>query len=104
MKSKEPKPGAVLYLTVNLHPGWGAFLHKIVSELRIDKGHPHTFTLSSIRTFLQRHRFNLVFEDWEDYKECRKNDLKSGSRKDKIKGISGLSEFLFSSISEKSSG
>ena len=95
------KDKSTLYLTVNLHPGWGAFLHTIVSKLRIDKGHPHTFTIPRIRGFLKAHGFNLIYEEWEDYRECRKKDLESKSRKALIKGISGLSEFLYSSISNK---
>ena len=59
------KPGGVLYLTVNLHPPWGAFLHRIVSKLRIDGGHPHTFTLNSISGFLNKYRFDIFYDEWE---------------------------------------
>ena len=96
------KPDALLYLAVNLHPSWGAFVHRIVSALRIDKGHPHTFTIRGIRQFLKGHRFNVLHDEWQDYKECRRQDLKSDSTRDKLKGISGLSEFLYSSISRSS--
>ncbi|MCD6161705.1 MAG: class I SAM-dependent methyltransferase [candidate division Zixibacteria bacterium] len=96
------KPNSILYLTVNLHPLWGATLHEIVSRLRIDKGHPHTFTIPKIRRFLSHYGFKITYEEWENYKDCRANDLKSDSRKGKLKGISGLSEFLFTSISTKS--
>lgn len=93
------KPGATLFLTVNVHPTWGAFLHKIVSALRIDRGHPHTFTVEKIARFLQGHQFTVKHSEWEDYKVCRRNDLRQSGLKDKIVALSGLSEFLFTSVS-----
>ncbi len=95
------KPGAILYLTVNLHPAWGAFLHEIVAALRIDRGHPYTFTIPKIRKFLANHGFEIKYDEWESYRECRQKDLQSGRLKDKLTGISGLTEFLFTSVSLK---
>jgi SAM-dependent methyltransferase len=95
------KPGAILYLTVNLHPTWGAFLHRIFSFLLIDRGHPHTFKISSIRNFLTGHGFQILYNEWEDYTTCRKQDFESKSGKNKIKAVLGLSEFLFTSVSQK---
>jgi SAM-dependent methyltransferase len=94
-------PGATLYLTVNLHPAWGAFLHRIFSFLRIDRGHPHTFKINSIREFLASHGFQILYNEWEDYKTCKKKDLESESIKNKLKAVIGLSEFLFTSVSQK---
>jgi ubiquinone/menaquinone biosynthesis C-methylase UbiE len=99
--SRVMKKNAALYLAVNIHTTWGAFLHRIVSRLKIDKGHPHTFKLSSIRAFLDRHGFAIAHDEYEDYKECRKEDLKSKSKRDKLKALSGLSEFLYGSISTR---
>lgn len=96
------KPGATLYLTVNLHPAWGAFLHKIVAALRIDRGHPYTFTIPGIRRFLADSGFEIKYDEWESYRECRRKDLGSGLLKDKLTGLSGLTEFLFTSVSVKS--
>lgn len=93
------KPGGILYLTINLHPAWGAILHWIISRLKIDKGHPYTFTLGKIRHFLAEHGFRILHDEWQDFKECRANDLRSRLVKEKLKGITGLSEFLFSSVS-----
>jgi len=93
------KPEAILYLTVNLHPTWGYYLHEFVSKLRIDKGHPHTFTIDRIRKFLLGHRFDVRYDEWEDYKECRSKDRKSNFTKDRLKALSGLSEFLYTSVS-----
>jgi SAM-dependent methyltransferase len=95
------KPDGILYLTVNCHPLWGYFLHEIVSAMQIDKGHPHTFTLSKIRRLLDSLGFKLYHEEWEDYRECRSNDWKSDSTRGKLKAASGLSEFLFTSVNRK---
>lgn len=90
-----------LYLSVNCHPLWGAFVHEIVSRLRIDKGHPHTFTLGKIRRFLASLGFELNYEDWEDYAKCRTEDFKSDVLRARLKAVSGLSEFLYTSIHRK---
>jgi len=95
------KDGGILYLTVNLHPAWGYFLHEIVSKLRIDKGHPYTFTIGKIRRFLARHGFEVCHDEWEDYRVCREKDWRSDNTKDKLKALSGLSEFLYTSVSLK---
>jgi ubiquinone/menaquinone biosynthesis C-methylase UbiE len=100
--SRVLKDNAVLYLTVNLHPNWGAFLHNILSVLRIDKGHPYTFNLKKIRAFLASHGYKMLYEEWEDYRECRAKDLKSDSFSDRLKAIGGLSEYLYSTILIKS--
>jgi ubiquinone/menaquinone biosynthesis C-methylase UbiE len=96
------KPGAILFLTVNLHPFYGFILHEIVSKLKIDRGHPHTFTIPKIRRFLKKLGFDILYDEWEDYKACRAKDLESNSSKDRLKGRFGLSEFLFTSVSRKS--
>ena len=95
------KSGALLYLRVNLHTAWGAILHEVVSRLRIDKGHPHTFTLANIRIFLKRHGFEILHDEWQDYRVCRRENLESASNRDRLKGLSGLSEFMFTSVSKK---
>ena len=95
------RPNGILYLTVNCHPLWGFVLHEVVSAIRIDKGHPHTFTLSKIRRFLSGLGYKLQYEEWENYWQCRRNDWKSNSTKGKLKAISGLSEFLYTSVHRK---
>lgn len=95
------KPNAIFFFTVNLHPRWGAMLHRLVSAARIDKCHPHTFTLGRIRTFLNRHGFAIAHEQWQDYATCRREDLRSPSLKDKLKGLSGLSEYLYTAVLQR---
>lgn len=95
------KDGQTLFFTVNLHPTYGYFLHRIISRLKIDRGHPHTFTLEKIRRFLNEHGFEILYEEHEDFKESLMKDLKSSSLKDKVKALTGLSEFLYVCVAKK---
>jgi SAM-dependent methyltransferase len=95
------RTNGVLYFSVNLHPAWGGLLHRMVSRLKIDRGHPHTFTLPKVRRFLSAHHFDVRHEDWQDYAECKRADLQSPHLKDKLKALGGLSEFLYSCVGTK---
>jgi SAM-dependent methyltransferase len=95
------KPGGVLYLTVNLHPVAGAWLHRLASTLQIDRGHPHTFTLKRIRLMLESYGLSIKGEQWGSYISSWWNDLNSKTMKTKLKALAGLSEYLYSSISTK---
>lgn len=100
--SRVLKSSGILYLTVNLHPPIGFVLHRIASKLQIDKGHPHSFTRGRIRRFLNEYGFEIARDEWENYWQCRLNDLKSDSYKRKLKALSGLSEFLYTSVCRNS--
>lgn len=91
----------ILYIELNIHTTWGFMLHTILSKLKIDKGHPYSFNASKIREFLESHGFSIKYESIADYFEARKNDRKSDGMKGKIKGYSGLSEFIYTAICTK---
>jgi ubiquinone/menaquinone biosynthesis C-methylase UbiE len=95
--------GGLLYLAVNIHIPWGAFLHRILSRLRIDRGHPYTFTHETIREFLVKHGFSVKTEFINDYTIAKQQDIQSNLIKDKIKGYTGLSEFIYYAVSKKDS-
>jgi len=82
-----------LYLSVNVHTGWGAVLHDLLAVLRIDKGHPYTFTSDTLRQLLERNRFAIHLERIGDYHLARAADRRSAGMTDRIKGYSGMSEF-----------
>ncbi len=88
----------LLYLSVNVHTKWGGLLHSALSKLKIDKGHPYTFTINSIRSFIRQHQFNIQSESINDYYQAREQDRISTSLKNKVKGYSGLSEFIYYSV------
>ena len=93
--------GRFLYLAVNIHIPWGAFLHRILSRLKIDRGHPYTFTDRSIRQFVADRKFVIRKEFINNYADAKEKDIKSSSLKDKIKGCTGLSEFVYYAVCEK---
>ena len=91
--SRVLEPSGRLYLSVNIHTGWGAFLHNALATLRIDKGHPYTFTSASLRHLLARGGFTVLLEDIGDYQRARQADRESPRPTDRIKSYTGLSEF-----------
>ena len=91
-------PDGRLYLSVNVHTAWGALLHTLLAILRIDKGHPFTFTSRTLRRLLTAHQFVMVTEQIEDYVRARRKDRQSARLTDRIKGYTGLSEFSHSVI------
>ncbi len=95
------KQKGILYLTVNLHPMPGAWIHRLASGLHIDRGHPHTFTLKSIRRMLHNHGFIIQGEQVENFLGNWWKDLTSASIKSRLKALTGLSEYLYASASVK---
>jgi ubiquinone/menaquinone biosynthesis C-methylase UbiE len=91
--SRVLEPSGRLYLSVNVHTRWGAFLHNLLAVLRIDKGHPYTFTSPALRRVLQRGGFNALLEEIGDYRVAKQTDRRSDRLTDRIKGYTGLSEF-----------
>jgi SAM-dependent methyltransferase len=86
-------PAGVLYLLVNVHTRWGAFLHDALAALHIDKGHPYTFTREALRRMLAQHGFTIALEDIETYEHARRMDRRASSLRARVKGYTGLSEF-----------
>jgi SAM-dependent methyltransferase len=86
-------PNGRMYLSVNVHTAWGARLHALLAVLRIDKGHPYTFTSRTLRQLLGAAGFTVLAEQIDEYGLAKRNDCSSPDLKDRIKGHSGLSEF-----------
>jgi ubiquinone/menaquinone biosynthesis C-methylase UbiE len=95
------KPGGCLYLIVNVRTRFGTKIHKILSKLLIDKGHPQSFDVLSIRKMIGRFQYSLLSEWISDSRESRSKDIGSPSAKEKIKGYTGLSEFLYCAVLRK---
>lgn len=90
-----------LYLAVNVRTAWGAMVHKLLAALRIDKGHPHTFTRDSGRNLLTVNHFEIRLEEIEDYRNVKQKDCRSKDVKKRIKGYIGISEYLYHVICQK---
>lgn len=91
----------LFYIAVNIHKPWGGFLHRILSKLKIDRGHPYTFTEDSIRAFLAEHGFAVKAQFVNGYEAAREEDIRSASLKAKVKGYTGLSEFVYHAVCGK---
>jgi SAM-dependent methyltransferase len=87
------RPEGRMYLSVNVHTPWGARLHDLLAALRIDKGHPYTFTSQTLRQMLAASGFTILGEHVDAYAVARDTDRRSPHLRDRIKGYSGLSEF-----------
>jgi SAM-dependent methyltransferase len=95
------KPGGVLYLTVNNRTRWGYGVHRVLSRLRIDRGHPHTFTPPRTERLIERSGFRIVDVEIGSYAKAKQEDRSSPERKARIKAAIGISEFVVSLIAIK---
>jgi SAM-dependent methyltransferase len=96
------RPGGTLYLTVNCRSAKGYWVHRVLSRLRLDPGHPHTFTPARVGRLVEDHGFRPL-RTWElqSHGEARRADLASSSRKDRLKGYLDVSEFAVAVIAER---
>jgi SAM-dependent methyltransferase len=89
-----------LYLTVNCRTRWGFVAHRALSRLRIDAGHPHTFTPHRVQKLLRDHGFKTLHFDVGSYATARREDLSAPERRARIKGLIGISEFVVSAVAQ----
>jgi SAM-dependent methyltransferase len=89
-----------LYLTVNCRTRWGFVAHRALSRLRIDAGHPHTFTPHRVQRLLRDHGFRTLHFEVGSYAKARKEDLAASERRARIKGLIGISEFVVSVVAQ----
>ncbi len=88
----------LLYLTVNCRTRLGFRVHRLLSRLEFDTGHPHTFTSKRVRELLSEYHFRTAFFHVASYREALRKDLGAGSRRSTVKGVLGVSEFLISAV------
>jgi hypothetical protein len=89
-----------LYFTVNCRTHWGFLMHRALSRLRIDAGHPHTFTARRAQRLLQGHGFRMLQFEVGSYAEARRADLTAPDLRTRFKGVLGVSEFLASAVAQ----
>lgn len=92
------RPGAVLYLTVNCRTRWGYLVHRTLSKLNVDRGHPHTFTPERAHDLLTHRFFEPVWFETGSPQEARHEDLTSNDPRTRLKGVLGVSEFVASAV------
>jgi SAM-dependent methyltransferase len=95
-------PGGTLYLTVNCRSARGYWVHRVLSRLRLDPGHPHTFTPDRLERMIRGHGFDAR-RTWalQTHNEARRADLTSSVRKDRLKGYLDVSEFAVAVIAQR---
>jgi len=89
-----------LYLTVNCRTQWGWLVHRAMSRLRIDPGHPHTFTPHRATTLLRDHGFSTLQVDVDSYAVARRADLTAREPRARLKALLGVSEFAASVVAQ----
>jgi SAM-dependent methyltransferase len=99
--SRVLKPGGILYLTVNNRSWAGYFVHRLLSRLKIDRGHPHTFTPGRTRDLIRQSGFQLRDIEVGSYLQATRTDLASGKARDLLKALLGVSEYVVSVIAEQ---
>lgn len=82
-----------LFLTVNCRTSWGYWVHRLLSRLRIDPGHPHTFTANRIQELVRRYGFELLHFDVDSFWDAWWEDLRGAGPKDWLKAVLGVSHF-----------
>lgn len=95
-------PGGVLYLTVNCRSRFGYYMHRLISRVRIDPGHPHTFTPERLTAMLRRHEYAIrTLWPLSSYEKERAEDAASPERKKRIKALLHVSEFAVAVLAQQ---
>lgn len=95
------KPGGVLYLTVNGRTRGGYYMHRALSRLRIDRGHPYTFTPDRATALVERYGMSLVSQEAGSAWAAHVEDLRGPAMKKRLKAVLGVSEYLISIFARK---
>jgi SAM-dependent methyltransferase len=97
-------PDGILYLTVNCRSRTGYFVHRLLSRLKIDAGHPFTFTPKRAGALATASGFEVLdLSELQSYRQARAADLRSASARDRVKALLGVSEFTISMIARRAS-
>lgn len=94
-------PAGVLYLTVNCRTRWGFVAHRTLSNLRIDAGHPYTFTPPRVRRLLGKYGWEPLHFEVGSYATALREDLAGPGMRSRLKGLLGISEFLCSVVARR---
>jgi SAM-dependent methyltransferase len=87
-----------LYLTVNCRTPWGFVVHRVLSRLRVDAGHPHTFTPPRVASLLRTTGFESLNVEVESYADARRADWNARETRAHVKALVGISEFVVSAV------
>lgn len=94
-------PDGLLYLTVNCRNSAGYWVHRLLSRLQIDRGHPHTFTRSKLERFLEKNGFQPVLVEAGSFFDAFLSDIRSSEARTRLKAVLGVSEFVVTVIARR---
>jgi len=92
-----------LYLTVNCRTPWGFVVHRALSNLRVDPGHPHSFTPPRLQRLLGDAGFSPVQVETESREEARRDQLAWSALRARAKALLGVSEFAVTVVAHPTS-
>jgi SAM-dependent methyltransferase len=93
--------GGVLYLTVNCRTPLGFVVHRALSRLEIDAGHPHTFTVGKTERLLREHGFSVLHIHVGSYLDALRQHLGGPGLRPWLKAVLGTTEFVITVIARK---
>lgn len=76
-----------LYLRLNIYTNWGKLIRWLVEKLKIDPGHPHTFTRKSIDSHFKKYQFELLKTEENGFFTTWIKETKSGKIKELLKAM-----------------
>lgn len=91
----------VLYLTVNCRTPVGFVVHRALSRLRLDPGHPHTFTPPRARALVASYGFEVLDCSVGSYRRALAEDLRAAGTRGRAKAVLGISEFVTSLVARR---
>lgn len=81
------KPGGLVFFRQNIYHWWGKFIRQLMEMAEIDKGHPHTFTFSSLLNLLNANDVSIIRIRRSGYFQRWKRELFAGTKNDLIKAL-----------------
>jgi len=81
------KPGAIIYFRQNTYHAWGKFIRTAIEFLKIDKGHPFSFTKPELKKSFSHHKLEILYYNESGYMKTWLKEIKSKRIYDKIKAV-----------------
>ncbi len=95
------RSGGVLHLRVNARTAWGFWVHRVLSALRIDAGHPHTFTPTRVERTLRTSGLEVLSFEVGSFSDAWWRDVRGPELKSRFKALLGVSHFLVAALARK---
>ncbi|MDW7681666.1 MAG: methyltransferase domain-containing protein, partial [bacterium] len=76
-----------LWLRLNIYTFWGRLIRLLVEKLKIDPGHPHTFTRKSIKAYFKNYEFEIIKFKEDGFFKTWLKEIASGKIKELLKAI-----------------